>query len=148
MFQIPEIALPRADVARGCMQYIERYRTPSRDKVQNIQNSHFHPCHHLLQHIHLHRYNFEHPFAKSEATLTSSEHILGQRIDSHSSEQSNLTGSLDPLPDLFVLFPLLTGLVDGVNVFVGELNVADGEVPSETVGAGRGGDEDGSARKV
>ena len=77
-----------------------------------------------------------------------SKHILGQRINSHSSEQTNLTGSLDPLPDLFVLFPLLTGLVDGVNVFVGELHVSDGEVPSETVGAGRGGDEDGSARKV
>ena len=93
--------------------------------------------------VHSHRYNVD--FLSPGLKVTLSKHILGQRIDTHSSEQTNLTGRLDPLPDLFVLFSLLTGLVDSVDIFVCELDVADGEVPSKTVGARRGGDEDSTA---
>jgi hypothetical protein len=70
--------------------------------------------------------------------------VLGQPINTQSTEQDNLAGSLAHLPDLFLLLALPPGLVDRVNVLVRELDVADAEVTGQSVGSRRGGYDDGA----
>lgn len=70
--------------------------------------------------------------------------VLGQPINSQSTEQDDLAGGLAHLPDFFLFLALPPGLVDRVNVLVRELDVADAEVASQSVGSRRGGHDDGA----
>lgn len=49
------------------------------------------------------------------------------------------------LPHSLFLFPLLTGPINRIDIFIREVNVPDGEVSFKPVLAGRCGDDDGTA---
>jgi hypothetical protein len=109
-----------------------------------IDNSTFQNTATLLPYNLVSQIAYKHTRLQAKSRSSRLQDVLGQPINTQSTEQDDLAGGLAHLPDFFLFLALPPGLVDRVNVLVRELDVADAEVTGQSVGSRRGGYDDGA----